>query len=204
MRPTTPACAGYPLSAQKQLQGLASGFYPSPSDHSPLGRRDSDDFSFYNTGWSLVRWAIDHGGASESVFLSRLTQEPALRGVENLEARAGRTFADMLAEWTLAMVVDDEPGFTPANARLSMPSWNLRSIFAGLNADFTAFTSDFPLGSITRSFGSLAITASTYPGTTSIIELNGTLVGRQAIELKASGSSQNAPAELGLALVRVQ
>ena len=205
VRPTTAACAGYPVAAHKHFQSLARGFYPSPGDHSPIGRRDSDDFSFYNTGWSLVRWAIDHGAASESAFLRGLIQEPSMTGVTNLEARAGRTFAEMLAEWSLAMVVDDYPGFTPANPRLAMPSWNFRSFFAGLNADFpTTFPNPFPLVPITRPFGNFTTTASSYPGTTSIIDLNGTLVGRQSIELKASGSSLNAPAELGLAVVRVQ
>lgn len=205
VRPTTSACASYPLAAQKQLQGLASGFYRSPENHSPIGRRDADDFSFYNTGWALVRWAIDHGSASESVFLRGLTQASNESGVANLEARAGRTFAEMLPEWTLAMAADDYPGVTFANPRVTMPSWNLRDIFSGLTVDFpNSFPNSFPLVPITRSLGSFTATAFVFPGTTSYIELSGTLTGKQAIELKAVGSSQSAPAELGLAVVRVQ
>ena len=127
-----------------------------------------------------------------------------MSGVANLEARAGRAFADMLPEWTLAMAADDYPAVTFANSRVTMPSWNLRDIFAGMNADFSSITSDFPLGAMTRSFGSFTASDAVHPGTASYIELSGTLTGRQAIELKASGSSQNAPAELGLAVVRVQ
>lgn len=209
VRPTASACAGYPLAAQKQLQGLYTGFYRSPANHSPIGRRDNNDFSFYNTGWSLVRWAIDHGSLSESAFLRGLTQESGLSGVANLEARTNRAFSDMIPEWTLTLAADDYPGITFANSRLAMPSWNLRDIFAGLYADFnqqspSSFPGEFPLVAHSRTFGSFTASDAVFPGTAAYIDLSGTLTGRQAIELKAAGSALNAPAELGLAVVRVQ
>lgn len=202
------ACNGNPRGFVRTFEDLASvtGWFPASEDHSPLGRLDANDFSFYATGWSLVRWAIDQGTLTESAFLTALTQETSKSGVANLEARAGRLFADMLPEWSLANITDDHPLGTPTLPRLRQPSWNFRDVFSGLHTDFaTTFPNTWPLVPFTRSFGSFAVESYALPGTASFIELSGTQAANQLIELKASGvSTAGAPAELRIAIVRIQ
>ena len=77
----------------------------------------------------MLRWAADHYGPTESQFLTDFTTSPAT-GIPNLEARTGRPWEEMLGEWSLALYLDDFPGFAPENERLRFPSWNLRDIWS--------------------------------------------------------------------------
>lgn len=205
VRPSFTQCAGKPLTVSGIFQRLYREWYSAPQDFSPIGRTSSSDFSFYNTGWSLVRWTLDQSTMGEAAFLSALTQEPNLRGLTNLTTRAGRTFAQMLPEWTMALALDDHPGFSTTLANLRMPSWNMRSVFAGLNTDFPGtFGSAWPLSTTSNPFGSFTADATVLPGTSKFFTLSGAQAAKQLIELKASGSSADAPGELRLTIVRVQ
>src|SRR5690606_34993647 len=108
-----PACTGKPYGMWSAFVGL--GEYLDQNEAStPLGRPSgSDDFSFYGSAWGLVRWAIDHTAADEAAFVRALTQQSNLRGVANLEAQTGLTFREILADYVLALALDDRPGVTP-------------------------------------------------------------------------------------------
>jgi len=187
------------------FEELAPKWYAASHDYSPLGRIDANDFSFYATGWSIVRWALDASAATEATILKGMTQEPTKTGIANFDARMGSTFANTLPKWTLAMIVDDYPGFTAADATLKQPSWDFRNVFAGYKTDFpTATFASWPLVPLANSYGSFSRTGAVRPGTSAIIELSGTQSAKQVLELKASGSSAAAPAELRVAIVRVQ
>lgn len=198
------AATGQPRGFVRAFEGLALNFFPQSQTRSPIGRINDNDFSFYETGWSLVRWAIDHGTLAEDAFLKGLTQATADAGLANLEARAGRSYADMLPEWLLAMALDDRAGFAPTNPRLRMPSWNLPHLFAGLNADFPAnYPNAVPLVTWNVNFGDFLVNGMAVPGTGSFIDLMGTQTATQLIELRAAAGVA-APAELRIAIVRVQ
>lgn len=207
--PVGPYCGvrlscGKPRGFVRAFEDLARNFYPESGTRSPIGRLSPSDFSFYATGWSLVRWAIDHGALSESSFLQTLTQSTSLSGLANLEAGSGRSFTDMQPEWLFAMATDDMSGFTPANTRLRMPSWNLRDVFAGLRADFPSFyPNDWPLVPWTASFGNFLISSEAVSGTGSFVELGGAQTSNQLLELRAA-PGMAAPAELRIAIVRTQ
>lgn len=188
---------------------LAPTWYQAPHNYSPLGRISSSDFSFYATAWSLLRWTIDaNTSKSESAILKGMTQEPTLTGIANFNNQMGMTFLDALPKWTLAMVVDDYPGFAPADANLKQPTWNFRDIFAGYKADFSTNTSitwaAWPFVPTPNAFGSFSATGSVRAGTAAILQVSGTQTLKQLLELKANGSSAAAPAELRVAIVRVQ
>lgn len=53
-------------------------------------------------------------------------------GLANLEARSGRSWDEMLARWSLALVAESRAGFAAADATLRFPSWDLANVFAGL------------------------------------------------------------------------
>jgi hypothetical protein len=188
------------------FEDLGHEWYQLPHEHSPIGRIDSDDFSFYSTGWSLVRWALDRSPTAESTVLKNMIQHPSLTGIANFDAHIGTTYVDALPRWTLAMVVDDHPGAAISNAEFTFPSWNLRSVFAGYKQDFGSQVTiaAWPLQPLSAAFGAFSTGATVRAGTAAIIQLSGAQAGKQLLELKASGSSASAPNELRMSIVRVQ
>ncbi len=197
------ACGGKPRGIARIFEDLNLNWYRVPDGFSPLGRANSGDFSFYNTAWSLLRWAIDHSAMAEGDFIKALVRGPQA-GLANLEARAGRDFADMLPEWTFAMVFDDYPGLTLDNPRMSQPSWNLPNLMQGAGTDFPQVYSTSPFNPPSRTFGTFSVLGTVVPGTASFISLGGVQNAKQLIELKAVFGTDAAPAELRLAVVRIQ
>jgi hypothetical protein len=204
VRPSWAECSGKPLVMLDHFDGLYD--YQSSSETlTPLGRTQEDDWTFYGSGWSLVRWSADHFASSEAAFLKALTQEPRLSGVQNLQARTGRTFSQLLGSWSLAMAVDDHPGFTSANVLLRFPSWNTRDVFGGMNRDFpSSYARSVPLNVRTLSFGTFSSdVAQLRAGSAAVFELSGSQPGRQLIEVRSPTGGDPAPT-LRLGIVRVQ
>lgn len=140
VRPGWPECGTRPIVMLKHMSAIAS-YLESTNELSPLGRANANDATFYGSDWLLVRWALDHHAQSEAGFLQALTQEPHLSGVQNLEARTGKEFAELLGPWSLSLYWD-----TPTAPGLSHPSWDLYDIFRGLNSDFpTSYPDAYPL-----------------------------------------------------------
>jgi hypothetical protein len=203
VRPSWPECAGRPQVMQKHF-GALHGYYAEIENLTPLGRAREGDWTFYASGWSLVRWAADQHGGSESAFIRALVQETRLSGVANLQARTGLSWAEMLADWTLASAVDDYPAFTAARPQLRLPSWNTRDVFAGLNRDFaSAYPRAFPLAVRPLGYGNFTVDVpGVRAGSAAIFELSGSAPHSQALELRAAGGSP--AATLRMAFVRVQ
>lgn len=163
VRPSWPECAGKPYVMGAHFSWLYD-YLESVETLTPVmtwedGGR-SDGAHFYGSGWALVRWAADHAALSEAEFFRALNLEKRLVGVQNLEARTGRSFAELMRDWALALALDDLPGFRPASpeTRLAQPGWNVRDIYARLNADFAQNTPNpypaaFPLAVREVGFG---------------------------------------------------
>ena len=176
-------------------------------NRSPIGPSVSGDFTFYGSGWSFLRWVIDTYAASESGFLTAMTMETARPGVQNVEARVGRTFADLVNDWAVALVMDDYPGFTPANPIHRVESWNVRDIFAGMSTDFSNqgfFTNPVPLQLHPASFGRFAIdVTSVRGGSMAVFEVTGTQNGSQLFEVNGLAGA-SFPADMRVNIIRVQ
>jgi hypothetical protein len=203
-----PQCDPYPSIMQKHFANLNS-YLKAPELLTPLGPTGAQDATFYGSGWSLVRWAMDHSGMTEAAFSKAIVEEPSLRGVANLVARTGRPFPDMLADWTLSLAVDDHPlGVIPARAQLTQPSWDLRDIYRGLNADFgnregSPFSSPWPLVPRSVAGNAFSVTvAGLRGGSGSFFDLSAP-AGSQLVELQSAGGGVPA-ATLGLSIVRIQ
>jgi hypothetical protein len=144
VRPSWPECQGLPYVMLKHFSGLYS-YLTAGGARSPLGSTGTTDASFYGSGWSLVRWAIDQSTSSEAAFLRALTQERELSGVGNLQARSGRTLAETLPRWSLSLATAGIPGFQPQQADFTFPSWNVADVFASMHSDFpNSFTLPSP------------------------------------------------------------
>ncbi|MEO7362335.1 MAG: Ig-like domain-containing protein, partial [Gemmatimonadaceae bacterium] len=115
----------------------------SPWDWSPYGDGTGQTGSvFYQTTWSLVRYAIDRYGSSDAAFFKALINS-STNGVTNLTTVAGTSLDQLIGGWGLALFADDYPGLTTINPDLQFQTWNLRAIYAGLNAS-PNWTTRFP------------------------------------------------------------
>jgi hypothetical protein len=174
---------------------------------SPIGGSGSGDFTFYGSGWSFLRWVIDTYGSSESSFLRAMVADYTRAGVQNIEARTSRTFADLVNDWAVALVMDDYPGFTPAHARHKLESWNTRDIFAGMSTDFSPqgfFVNPVPLDLRPATFGKFAIDISAVRGgSMAVFEVTGTSSGAQMFEFNGLAGS-SFPADMRVNIIRVQ
>lgn len=128
-------CAGTPRTLLPHFEALWD-FLDAPTARSPLGPVAPGDFSYYGSAWSLLRWAMDNATLDEAAFIAQLTAS-GQAGVANLEARAGRSWEDLLARWTLALLAESVPPAAPTNPSLGFRSWDLSDAFAGLCAALT-------------------------------------------------------------------
>jgi hypothetical protein len=78
--------------------------------------------------WLFVRWLADHfgGGTLLGTELTRALLATNQVGSTNVIARTGVDFSTLVGEWQLANYLDDLPGFSPGDSRLSYTSWNFR------------------------------------------------------------------------------
>jgi hypothetical protein len=155
---TDPACLaaehGRPsLTMFRHFQGLGT-FLRNPTGLSPFGATPAGA-SFYETSWSLVRYAVDRYGTSDAQFLRALTASP-VAGAENLARAAGVPLEELMGGWALSLYVDDYPGLQAPSPDTQMPTWNFRDIYAGLNREFpVSFPRPYPLAPRALTFGQI-------------------------------------------------
>ncbi|HSJ23034.1 MAG TPA: Ig-like domain-containing protein [Longimicrobiales bacterium] len=198
----TAPCAGRPGIMFGHFM-LLSQWMTTPDTRSPLGRVTDNDGSFYGSGWLFLRHVIENSGRAEQDFLSELTQATS-RGAANLEARAGRPFADLVGEWALATALDDRPGTAPGIER-QVRSWNLRSVYSGLNQEQPQLMpTPFPLGVTALSFTAGQHNVQTVRGgSTRYFELAGGSGGPLALEfLGTSGAAL--PPSMRIRIYRIE
>src|SRR5690606_37409308 len=133
-----------------------------------------DDTTFYGSGWSFLRWVIDHYAGSEADFLRALTTETVLGPFENIEARAGQPFEELLGDWLLAHALDDHPAYS-GDPLSSILSWTTPDLFLGMNQDAFGgphpFPTPTPLNTHNASGSSLVVDiAALRGGTGAIVE----------------------------------
>jgi hypothetical protein len=178
-----------------------------PWNWSPYGDATGQTGSvFYQTAWSLIRYAVDRYGASDAAFLSALNSS-SLTGTTNLAAVAGVPMDQLIGRWTLALFSDDYPGLTNPSSDLQFRTWNLRNIYASLNADpawVGRFNTAFPIQPTALSYGSFAAQQTgVRGGANAYFELSGTSSAPQVLNLRSS-TSGTASALLRIAIARIQ
>jgi hypothetical protein len=198
LRPTLAGCANVPVAFADHFARLAASL-AEPAALPPVVSDLSLDpgAAFYGSAWWLLRWSSDHFATSDAAFFRALVAGPQT-GVDNLTARSGRAWRDLLGEWWLATALDDRPGVVPQRATLTEPSWNLRDVLAGAAATGDPrFPAPFPLETRTLSFGDFVADATdgVRGGGAVFFELSGTPSARQLLELRPPG--------LGVAIARV-
>jgi len=174
---------------------------------SPFGPTPADDSAyFYAIAWSLLRYAADRYAGDEAAFFHALNQS-GTQGVSNLMAVSGAGLEELLAGWTLALALDDDPQWasTPPTAT-QIPTWDFRSVYAGLNADFPgSFTLPYPLVPEPLGFGPAPpFSVSTFRGGGAVwFGFSGTQSAPQLLRLEGAEGGPP-PLSLRLAVTRVQ
>jgi hypothetical protein len=207
-----PPCANRPFLMLRHFDALYM-YLGESALVSTLGRTFPQDFTFYASAWSVERWANDLFSTSESQFLKDWTLSGAT-GVANLEARTGQSWEQSLGEWSLALYVDDLPGFTPTNPHLRFLSWNLPDIWLGMcsalgpcsnpNNSSQLYPSSNPFASYAVAFGNFNVNLTTLGGGTFVIfDLSGLQTAKQLIELR-SVNGGDPPGTVRMAIVRIQ
>lgn len=161
---------------------------------------------FYQTTWSLVRYAIDRYGSSDAAFLTALNQS-VTTGTTNLAAVAGVPMDRLLGGWALALVADDYPGLASPSADIQFPTWNLRSIYGGLSADANwgfRWSTPYPIAPAQLQFGSFAAQQDgVRGGAFAYYEISGVHARSQLLSLRSPGGA--APSStLRIAIARLQ
>lgn len=178
-----------------------------PWNWSPYGDGTGQTGSvFYQTTWSLVRYASDRFAMNDTVFLRALTNSTN-SGIANLSAVSGATVEQLIGGWGLALFADDYPGLTNPSPDIQFATWNLRHIYASLNAApaWTAiWNTPFPIAPTPLSFGSFVAQVPTIRGGAhAYFELAGTFSNAQLLNLRTSATA--APnTNLRIAITRLQ
>ena len=105
--------------------------------------------AFYGSSWSMLRYLTDrfYSGNASAFHKALISDQPSLRGVENIEAITGMDFDSLFAQWGAMLYVDDwVPG---APAELTTTSWDLPDVLATLSSNAT-------LDPVVRAFGSFS------------------------------------------------
>jgi hypothetical protein len=178
-----------------------------PWNWSPFGDASGQSGSvFYQTSWSLVRYAIDLYGASDAAFLTALTNSTST-GTTNLATVAGVPLADLVGGWTLALYADDYPGLSGASNVLKFQTWNLRDIYNSLNADpvwGTRFKEPYPITPTALTFGAFtAQQTGVRGGANAYFEISGAATTAQVLNLRAIGGGTPSTL-LRIAIARLQ
>jgi hypothetical protein len=162
--------------------------------------------TFYQTSWSLIRYAIDRYATSDAEFLTALTNSSG-SGIANLSALAGTSSDRLLGGWALALYADDFPGLLAPSADLQIPTWDLRGIYAGLNGDASwsgQFSSRFMLQPVPLTFGSFTSPRTGLRGgANAYFELAGSPTQPQVLTVRAIGGG-NPSQNLRVAIARLQ
>jgi hypothetical protein len=208
-----PGCAGQPRAMLPHFEGLWD-FLDLSALRSPLGPTSAGDFTYYGSAWSLTRWMLDHSGLPEPQFFQPLTRSLDT-GIRNLESRIGRSWQDMIGEWSLALATDDAPGLDPEAPRIRFPSWHLPSVFAGLCATLgpcvdpgttpNLYPRADPLRRTPVGAGDFVVEYSVVrAGGFGIVELSGgTVATRQLLGLRGY-RGRALPADARMAVIRVE
>jgi hypothetical protein len=97
----------------------------------------SDDLDTRGATWSFLRYAADRLGPTDDSLFYHLVNS-GLIGLTNLETQlklSPAAFQAMVRDFDVSVYADD---FAPVDSIYTQPSWNMRTIYAGIsNPDFT-------------------------------------------------------------------
>jgi hypothetical protein len=159
--------------------------------------RQADDLQTRGATWTFMRYAADRIGPTDNNLFFRLVNS-SLTGLTNLETQLGlsaTTFQAWVRDYSISIYADD---LIPVASIYTQPSWNMRSIYAGIDIpnfywplDVQSLPDNTPIAATVIAGGSFYFTFSTLAGTEALIRATG-----------SSGTSL--PAGITLSIIRTK
>jgi hypothetical protein len=200
VRPTVPSCNGGTFVMGNHF-GFLSDFLQNFESKTIISGTDDNDI--YGSSWIFARWLVDtYAGNDEGAFIRSLVKT-TLRGTANVTSASGKSWPELLSNFTLMLAADDLPNVP---APFTEQSWNLPGVFAGYHADFSTRPAA-PLALRQSSFGVFtANVASLKGGGAMLLRLNGnSAAAPQVLDLHAAnGGSLGSSPQVGMSVLRIQ
>jgi hypothetical protein len=202
VRPSTPACNGG-IYVMGNHFGWLTDFLQNFESKTIIS--DGSDSDIYGSAWLFTRWLTDvYGGTSEGNFLSGIVKNVELSGVRQVTNATGKTFAELLSQFTLMLAADNLPGVASPNVEAS---WDLPSVFAGYNSDLTSHPPAQPLRIRDAKYGAFTVNDVTLKGGGAMLmRLSGTPAGTtQLLDLHGiNGVPLPSTSNVAIAVLRVK
>ena len=202
VRPGTPACGQGNFVMGNHFLYLAD-FLQNLERKTILSATDDNDI--YGSSWMFVRWLTDtYGGTNEGTFLRSIVQSVTTSGVINVTTPSGKTWPELLSQFTLMLATDDLPG---VSAPFTEGSWNIPEVYAGYNRDLTNPPPASPLTLRQANFGTaFQASATLRGGGAMLLRIGaGSPSGTQVLDLHAAtGAALPATTNIGIAILRIQ
>jgi hypothetical protein len=138
--------SGAPQQLFPQLDRLAE-YYAASDTLSALGPVNSNDESFYGSGWSLLRWALDYSAASDGNILCATVLDSTLTGIRSLERQTGQNLQTLLIGWAIAIAFDGNAVLSRRLGLSQIPSWMLEDVMRPRLGGFPVHLSETSLDS---------------------------------------------------------
>ncbi|MEP6989688.1 MAG: Ig-like domain-containing protein [bacterium] len=166
----------------------------------------TDDNDIYGSAWMFVRWLTDtYGGADEGAFLRSIVKSVNTSGTINVTTPSGRSWAELLSQFTLMLAADELSAVTSPYIE---PSWNLPAVYVGYNRDLASPPPAVPLTLRQATFGSVFAATATplRGGGAMLLQLTGAAgATSQVLDLHAtSGAALPGTTNLGIAVLRIR
>ncbi len=98
-----------------------------------------DSPSDYGAGWVFARWMTDQyaTAGAEGAFIKSVINEPQLTGLANVSSHTSQSIPTLVTYFNLATAIFQTPGYTAADVRITVPSFQHRGHFQQGQSSFT-------------------------------------------------------------------
>lgn len=185
-------CDDRPLVMWKHFTQLHA-YLRGADSLTPFGPAKSGDVTYYASGWSLVRWAVDQYATTEGGMLKQLVNGSAATGIAGLAQLAGVNADQLLTGWAMSNAVGSQGA-----------TWNAADVWSGLAGTFPGMFQSAPLRGRSVSAGSFAFSGLQLPAAgATYLTLSGVQGGAQLLQLAQANAGANGGA-LKVSVMRVQ
>ncbi len=203
VRPGTPACGAGTFVMGNHFLYLADYLQNIELKTILSG---SDDNDIYGSAWMFVRWLTDtYATATEGDFLRSIVKSVTTKGVINVTTPSGKSWPELLSQFTLMLAADDLAG---VSSPYQEGSWSLPGVFAGYNRDLQNPPPAVPLAMRQAAFGTSFVASTVLKGGGAmLVRISGTpgAAGTQLLDLHAAnGGALPTGSKIGIAVLRIQ
>lgn len=202
IRPSTASCGGG-LYVMGNHFGFLTDFLTNVETKTILS--GSDDNDIYGSSWMFARWLVDaYGGTDEGAFLHRVVTNYNVLGVNNVTSVTGKTWPELLSQFSLMLAVDD---LANVASPFTEASWNLPGVFQGYSTDVSSRPPASPLVPRPAAFGAFTTSTVTLKGGGAMLmRVSGAGAGAtQLFDLhQPGGAALPVATNIGISILRIQ